>query len=124
MATGASEALSFKLVLLTAVGLSERNNVRALWRGAAKHHHHQAPFNPVVPNESRLWVSLARVFSHHHFRIEHDPRSQKGQTTLTHVGVVFNDVAREFHLEKYMHIYMHKPIEPLYRVQSPKKLYL
>ena len=64
MATGASEALSFKLVLLTVVGLSERNNVRALWRGAAKHHHHQASFNPVVPNESGLWVSLARVFSH------------------------------------------------------------
>jgi hypothetical protein len=108
MATGASEALSFKLVLLTVVGLSERNNMRALWRGATKQHHHQASFNPVVTNESRLWVSLARVFSHHHFRIKHDPRSQKRQTTLAYVGVVFDDVAREFHLENYMHLCMHK----------------
>jgi hypothetical protein len=84
MATGASEALSFKLVLFTVVGLSERNNMRALWRGAAKHHHH--------------------------FRIKHDPRSQKRQTTLAYVGVVFDDVAREFHLEKYMHLCMHKLI--------------
>ena len=42
-----------------------------------------------------------------------------------YVGVVFNDVAREFHWEKYMHFCMHKSIEPLYRVQSPKNyLYL
>jgi hypothetical protein len=122
MATGASVALSFKLVLLTVVGLSERNNVRTLWRGAAKHHHHQASFNPVVSNESRLWVSLAPVFSHHHFRIKHDPRSQKGQTTLAYVGVVFDDVAREFHLEKYMHFCMHKSKESLYRCTKVDEL--
>jgi hypothetical protein len=110
--------------LLTVVGLSERNNVRALWRGAAKHHHHQASFNPVVPTDSRLWVSLARVFSHHHFRIKHDPRSQKGQTKLAYVGVVFDDVAREFHLEKYMHYCMHKSMEPLYRCTKVDELQL
>jgi hypothetical protein len=122
MATGASEALSFKLVLLTVVGLSERNNVRVLW--GSKTPPPSSVLQSCIPNESRLWVSLARVFSNHHFRIKHDPRSQKGQTTRAYVGVVFNDVARELHWEKYMHFCMHKSIEPLYRVQSPKKLYL
>ena len=51
-------------------------------------------------------------------------RAAKRGRPRSRVGVVFDDVAREFHLEKYMHFCMHKSMEPLYRCTKADELHL
>lgn len=57
-----SEGFSFKFLLFTGVGLSERNHMHVIWCRLAKHHYHPATCQRVVTHKAALWVDPAHIF--------------------------------------------------------------